>query len=124
MYYHTTFMRWGALFGFLGVMLGAFGAHSLRAVILPDLLHAFETGVRYQLIHALALMLCSLLSGTGRVYVQRAGYAFIAGIILFSGSLYLLALTGNPLFGPITPVGGIVLMIGWVLLIVQTLQKN
>src|SRR4029078_52201 len=90
-----NFLLIGALFGFLAVALGAFGAHALRARLSPDMLAVFETGVRYHMYHALALVLTSLvMARLGGWLVVTAGWCFVAGILLFSGSLYALALTG------------------------------
>ncbi len=95
--------------------MGAFGAHGLRGKIDDDLLHAFETGVTYQLSHSLALFgVCILMQMWGeKTALQFAGYGFTIGIILFSGSLYALSLTGVKWFGPVTPIGGIALIAGW-----------
>ena len=101
--------------GFTGVALGAFGAHGLRTRVSPDMLAVFETGVRYHLLHALALLaVASLIPrvGAGRLIVA-AGWLFSLGIVLFSGSLYALALTGVTLLGAITPIGGVAFLAGW-----------
>jgi uncharacterized membrane protein YgdD (TMEM256/DUF423 family) len=109
-----TFLLVGAVAGFLGVGLGAFGAHGLRGRVSPDMLAVFETGVRYHMYHALALLLTSLLMARmGGWLVSTAGWCFTAGILLFSGSLYLLALTGVTILGAITPLGGLAFLIGW-----------
>lgn len=104
----------GALFGFLGVAGGAFGAHALKAILAPELLQAFEVGVRYQLYHALVLLTVGLI---GRVAPLRlfewAARGFVAGILLFSGSLYVLALSGIRWIGALTPLGGVAFLIGW-----------
>ncbi len=104
----------GAAFGFLGVAAGAFGAHALKSILTPDLLQVFEVGVRYLMYHALALVGVGLL---GRQAPQRAlnvaAGAFVAGIILFSGSLFLLAFNGTRWIGAITPIGGAAFLIGW-----------
>ena len=110
-----TFALVGALCGLTGVALGAFGAHGLRTRISPEMLGVFETGVRYHLYHALALLATASLMprlGGGRLFVA-AGWLFTAGIVLFSGSLYLLALTGITVLGAITPLGGVALIAGW-----------
>src|SRR3954471_18088458 len=95
-----TFMFVGALMGFVGVGLGAFGAHGLRGRLSPEMLAVFETGVRYQMYHALALLLlAAVMTRTdGRAFMV-AGWSFTAGILLFSGSLYALALTGVTTLG-------------------------
>jgi len=104
----------GALAGLTGVALGAFGAHALRARLQPEMLTVFETGVRYQLYHALALVATALILGrfNGKLIVA-AGWLFTAGIVLFSGSLYALALTGVSALGAITPIGGLAFLLGW-----------
>ena len=109
-----TFLLIGALAGFTAVALGAFGAHGLRARLGPDMLAVFETGVRYHMYHALALMLTAQMMGrtSGRLIVA-AGWLFAAGIVLFSGSLYLLALTGITILGAVTPIGGLAFLAGW-----------
>jgi uncharacterized membrane protein YgdD (TMEM256/DUF423 family) len=109
-----TFLLVGAVAAFLGVGLGAFGAHGLRARISPEMLAVFETAVRYQMYHALALVLTSvLMSRMGGWLAVTAGWCFIAGIALFSGSLYALALTGVTVLGAITPLGGLAFLAGW-----------
>jgi uncharacterized membrane protein YgdD (TMEM256/DUF423 family) len=108
------FILIGALMGFLGVALGAFGAHGLRARLGPEMLAVFETGVRYQMYHALALLaLGALAPGIAGRLATVAGWSFTAGIVLFSGSLYLLALTDVRVLGAITPLGGVAFLIGW-----------
>ncbi len=98
--------------------LGAFGAHGLRSRVSPDLLAVFETGVRYQMYHALALILCANLSrGAG-----FAAHGFLWGTVVFSGSLYLLVLTDARWLGAITPIGGTLLIIGWIVLILRSLK--
>jgi len=109
-----TFLLIGAVAGFLGVGLGAFGAHGLRARLSPEMLSVFETAVRYHMYHALALVMTSVLVTrlTGWL-VGAAGWLFVGGIALFSGSLYLLAITGISSLGAITPIGGLALLAGW-----------
>src|SRR5690242_12378967 len=109
-----TFLLIAALAGFTGVALGAFGAHGLRGRLTPEMLAVFETGVRYQMYHALALF------GTGLLMARMSGWliataawAFVAGIVLFSGSLYALAFTGVTMLGAITPIGGLAFLVGW-----------
>jgi len=104
----------GALSGFVGVAAGAFGAHALKARLAPDLLAVFETGARYQLVHALALLFVGILAGRAPSRaIETAGWCFAAGTVLFSGSLYALALTGIRGLGGVTPVGGLALLAGW-----------
>lgn len=102
--------------GFLSVALGAFGAHGLKGAISPSMLEAFRTGTDYQMFHTLALLGLSVWllkwESLPKVLIV-AGYAWVIGIILFSGSLYGLALTGAIWLGPVTPLGGMCLMIGW-----------
>ena len=104
----------GALSAFLAVAAGAFGAHALRGRIAEDLLPVFETGARYEMFHALALLAVGLWArrDPGRALCV-AGGAFAAGTVLFSGSLYALALTGTRSFGAVTPFGGAAFLIGW-----------
>jgi len=104
----------GAAFAFLAVALGAFGAHGLEGRVSPNDLAVFETGARYQMYHALALLLLALLSpGLPEKLVRISGLAFILGILLFSGSLYLLVLTGVRGLGAVTPFGGVSFLVGW-----------
>lgn len=114
-----TFLLIGAVFGALGVGLGAFGAHGLRSRLSPEMLAVFETGVRYHMYHALAILLVAALMGRmdGGRLLPAAGWAFTGGILLFSGSLYVLALTGITVLGAITPLGGLAFLVGWALLI-------
>ncbi len=120
------FLLLGAFSGFLAVAAGAFGAHALRAVLTPDLLAVFETGARYQMYHALALLLVSVLSASApqRRVVAVAGWCFVGGTLLFSGSLYLLALTGTRWWGAVTPVGGVFFLTGWVCLGVAAIVRE
>ena len=109
-----TFLLLGAVLGFLAVGLGAFGAHGLRGRLSPDMLAVFETGVRYHMYHALALILTSLLMARmGGWLVNAAGWCFVGGILLFSGSLYALAISGVTMLGAITPIGGLAFLAGW-----------
>lgn len=100
----------GAVGMFLAVALGAFAAHGLKTRLAPEMLTVFETGVRYQAYHALALLALGAARGP-----DKAGWCFIGGIVLFSGSLYLLALTGEKRLGMITPIGGLLFLAGWAL---------
>lgn len=107
----------GCLFGFLAVAAGAFGAHGLRARLTPDLLAVFETAARYQMYHAVALLAVAWAADRwpGGV-TQAAGWSFTVGILIFCGTLYLLALTGIRWLGAITPIGGAAFLLGWLLL--------
>lgn len=112
-----TFLLAGAIAGFVGVALGAFGAHALRARLTAEMLAVFETGVRYQMYHALALLVVAL--GAARFdgwLIRSAGWLFVLGIVLFSGSLYALVLTGVSRLGIVTPFGGMAFLAGWVCL--------
>jgi uncharacterized membrane protein YgdD (TMEM256/DUF423 family) len=112
-----TFWWLGCGFGFTGVAAGAFGAHALRARLPADLLAVWETAARYQLIHALALLAVALLAAHAPSgAAAAAGWLFTAGIVLFSGSLYALALTGTRILGAVTPFGGVCFLAGWVAL--------
>jgi uncharacterized membrane protein YgdD (TMEM256/DUF423 family) len=109
--------------GFLGVLLGAFGAHALRERLSEEARGWWETGVLYHLVHALALLGASLVPGRGRVLLL-ARAAFLSGVLLFSGSLYALALGGARGLGAVTPVGGLLLLLGWVLLGVRGVRPE
>jgi uncharacterized membrane protein YgdD (TMEM256/DUF423 family) len=103
---------WGALSGFLAVALGAFGAHALRDRVAPDLLAVFETGARYHLVHAVAIV--ALAFAQDRLPAVRVTCVlFLAGTLFFSGSLYLLAVTGARAWGAVTPIGGVLFLAGW-----------
>lgn len=114
-----TFLLLGAVNAFLAVALGAFGAHALRARLPAALLAVYQTGVQYHLVHALGLLLVALLAdrlaGAGAL-VAASGWLLAAGIVLFSGSLYALAITGVRVLGAITPLGGVCFLVGWALL--------
>jgi uncharacterized membrane protein YgdD (TMEM256/DUF423 family) len=104
----------GSLLAVIGVGLGAFGAHALKARLAADALAIFETGVRYQMYHALALLAVAWAAARWPGTLMTAGgWLLIAGTLIFSGSLYLLALTGIRGFGAITPFGGVAFMVGW-----------
>jgi uncharacterized membrane protein YgdD (TMEM256/DUF423 family) len=107
----------GAASGFIAVALGAFAAHGLKARLAPEVLATFEVGVRYQMYHALALFAvawaCTRWPGT---LANAAGWLFVAGTLVFSGSLYLLALTGEKWLGAVTPLGGLAFLAGWLCL--------
>lgn len=121
----TNHIRLGAFFAMTAVIAGAFGAHALKRFLEPAQLDTFEIGVRYQFYHALALILTGLLRGhLPEKKLHTIGYLFMAGIILFSGSLYLLAtqkIIGMNLawLGPITPIGGSLFIVGWALLVFE-----
>ncbi|MCL5115808.1 MAG: DUF423 domain-containing protein [Firmicutes bacterium] len=106
-----------AVMGFLGVGLGAFGAHALRQRLGEERLKTYQTGIQYHLIHALAMLLTGVLAGmgsSGRGWYETAGWLFFVGIVLFSGSLYLLALERlERKWGLLTPLGGLFFLSGW-----------
>ena len=109
-----TFLLVGAIAGLVGVAFGAFGAHGLRGRLTPDMLAVFETGVRYHMYHTLSLPLtAAILPRFGGWLIYAAGWFFVAGIVLFSGSLYALALSGVTVLGAITPIGGLAFLAGW-----------
>jgi uncharacterized membrane protein YgdD (TMEM256/DUF423 family) len=114
----------GASFAALAVAAGAFGAHALKSRLAPDLLAVFETGVRYQLVHALGLIATAWAGDRwpGR-WTTAAAWLFTAGIALFSGSLYALALTGVRAWGAVTPLGGLAFIAGWVCLSLAALRS-
>ena len=109
-----------ALSGFLAVALGAFGAHGLKSVLAPDMMTVYQTGVEYHLTHSILWVLVSALSvlDSSNPWLKRSGVALGVGILLFSGSLYLLTLTGMKSLGVITPFGGVSLLLGWLMLAV------
>lgn len=112
-----TFAVLACLLALVAVGAGAFGAHGLRARITPDLLAVWETGARYQMYHALALFVVAwALDRWPGTLAVAAGWLFVAGIVLFSGSLYLLALSGVRWLGAVTPLGGLAFLVGWALL--------
>ena len=122
-----SILVFGGLFAGLGVILGAFAAHGLKNILPVEMLDVFYTGVQYQLIHALAIILCgvmltSRLADKAQKYFALAANCFIIGIFCFSGSLYALVLSGVKWFGPITPFGGLAFILGWGLFIYAALQ--
>ena len=106
----------GAANAFLAVAAGAFGAHGLKARLTPDLLAVFETGARYHMYHALGLLAVGLFAmHRPSGMITASGWAMLAGIVIFSGSLYALSLSGVRVLGAITPIGGVAFLAGWVL---------
>jgi uncharacterized membrane protein YgdD (TMEM256/DUF423 family) len=119
-----TFLTLAAISGFLAVALGAFGAHGLRERVAPDLLAVFEVGVRYHMYHALALAIVAVaLERWPAPLLEWAGWCFVAGTVVFSGSLYVLVLSGTRWLGAITPFGGVAFLAGWVLLAVAAWRR-
>ncbi len=114
----------GAASAFIAVAAGAFGAHALRARISPELLSVFETGARYQMYHALGLIVVAWAATRWPgALVHWAGWLFVVGTVLFSGSLYALALSGVRWLGAITPLGGVAFLAGWACLLLATRQQ-
>ena len=107
----------GSIFAVIGVLMGAFGSHGLKTRVTSEDLIIFETGVRYQMYHAIGLIILGVI-GINFPYgmIQIPGYLFSLGILLFSGSLYLLVITNIRWFGAVTPIGGLCFIAGWILL--------
>ena len=120
------FVALGSMSAFLGVALGAFGAHGLKTKVAQDMLKVWETAVLYHLVHALGLIfvgfICFILPGVSSV--RYAGWTLLVGTVLFSGSLYLLVLTGSKPLGIITPLGGVAFLAGWLMLAVAVWQNG
>jgi uncharacterized membrane protein YgdD (TMEM256/DUF423 family) len=115
----------GGILGLLGVVAGAMGVHALRDTLDARALSTFETGVRFQMYHALALLAVGTLAGRWKTgFVKLSGVLFTAGVVLFSGSLYILAITGIGVFGAIAPLGGLSLMAAWTSLIVGAIRQR
>ncbi|WP_024954681.1 DUF423 domain-containing protein [Sulfurospirillum arcachonense] len=112
------FAIYGAVFMALAVSLGAFGAHGLKAIVSKEMLVIYHTGVEYQFYHALGLFAVSFIASFQEsTLVKRAGYFMIAGIVIFSGSLYAITLSGIKILGAITPIGGVSFIVAWILLV-------
>ena len=122
---NTIWIKWGSALMFLGVALGAFGAHDLKTKITPEAMEIYKTAVLYQLIHALGLLAIAGLSGVipdNRLY--WAGTLLVCGIVFFSGSLYLLAITGQKWLGALTPLGGGAFLVAWSIVFLTFLNKG
>ena len=121
----NTFLILGAVSALIGVGMGAFGAHGLKTMLAPEMLAVYKTGVTYQMWHALGLILIALLrqQNKGKLLIW-AGWFMFAGIILFSGSLYLLAILNTKWLGMITPLGGVAFLIAWILVVIFAWQQN
>jgi uncharacterized membrane protein YgdD (TMEM256/DUF423 family) len=120
-----TFLALGALSAGISVAAGAFGAHALKARLAPDLLAVFETGARYQMYHALGLVAAAWAGSRGPAAqgaATWAGWLFVGGTVLFTGSLYALALSGVRALGAVTPFGGVAFLAGWVALALAALR--
>lgn len=126
------FLSLASVFGATAVMLGAFGAHALKSKLTTEQLQVYETGVRYQMYHVFALIAVAFLIDKypGKSVLNYAGYSFMAGIVLFSGSLYLLStkqllgMESAKWLGPVTPLGGLFFIMGWALLLAAVLGKS
>ena len=122
---NKTFLLAGSGFALFGVILGAFAAHGLKSKISPALLAVFQTGVQYQFYHGLGLILLALVAvHISSNLLTYSGYLMIAGVVCFSGSLYALALTGIKFFGPITPIGGVLFILSWLLMLVAVVKEG
>lgn len=122
---NRTFFVIGAVLAGLSVAAGAFGAHALRGILAQNLLDNFETAARYQMYHALALLVVGLIGDRLPTrWTNLAGWLFVTGIGFFSGSLYLLAFTGVRVFGAITPIGGVAFIGAWAALAFAALQRK
>jgi uncharacterized membrane protein YgdD (TMEM256/DUF423 family) len=120
-----AFWIMGATFALLGVAAGAFGAHGLRGRLTQDMLDVFEVAVRYQMYHALGLLAVAwaTVQWPGSL-TTAAGWLFVAGIVVFSGSLYVLSLTGIRWMGAITPIGGVAFIAGWAMLVLAAARSG
>ena len=119
-----AFFGLGAVSAFIAVAAGAFGSHALKTKLTPEMLAIFEIGVRYQLYHAFALIACAWAAARWPgPLVTASGWLFVAGTVIFSGSLYALALTGTRALGAVTPLGGVALLAGWVCLAAGVLRS-
>jgi uncharacterized membrane protein YgdD (TMEM256/DUF423 family) len=107
------FARIGAVLALLGVALGAFGAHALKARLAPEALAVWNTAVLYHLVHALALFALGLFAKSAEADLRLGGWLLLAGVLIFSGSLYALALSGIKVLGAVTPLGGLCFLAGW-----------
>ena len=124
---YKVFIGFAALFGFLAVVIGAFGTHALEKGLSTEAIQRIDTGLKYQVSHIAALLSVGVLASLHRNFdstsLKISGLAFILGILLFSGSLYTYAITGNELFGKITPFGGLSFLLGWLFLLFFSFKK-
>jgi uncharacterized membrane protein YgdD (TMEM256/DUF423 family) len=117
------FLTAGAISGAMAVLLGAFGAHLLKQMISPEMLEVFKTGIQYQFYHTFALLMVGLLMNLNPTKsLKWSGYLFMSGILIFSGFLYLLALTGIKTLGMIVPIGGVMFVTGWICMLIHLLK--
>jgi len=128
---HKSFLIAGSVCGALAVGLGAFGAHGLKKIVPPETVAVFQTGVQYQMYHSLALLLVAVIAQSiSDKMIQWAGWCFLYGIVLFSGSLYFLVImkaadvTGFEKAGIVTPVGGALFITGWIFLLLSSLKRK
>lgn len=127
-----TWLSWGAVLALTAVALGAFGAHGLKAVLAPDRLEIFHTGIRYQFYHAFALLFLGVwqrATANDNKYLPWAGTAFLVGVFLFSGSIYALAVRdwlNWPVswLGPVTPIGGLLFILGWIFVLLTIFKEE
>lgn len=120
-----SFFTIAAISGALAVLLGAFGAHLLKQRLVPDLIEIYKTGVQYQFYHTIALFVVALLGRNNPTKLLKwSGYLFITGMVIFSGMLYLLAITGIRSLGMVVPVGGVALVAAWVCLLLHFWKKQ
>lgn len=115
---HRGLTMVGAGAGFLGVALGAFGAHGLRDRLSPEMLAIYQTGVQYHLVHTVGILVCAIAAASLGRKAAVAGWLMALGIVIFSGSLYALATTGTRALGAITPFGGVAFLAGWTMLLI------
>jgi len=121
---NQTILISGAVFMALGVLLGAFGAHALKNIISPEMLAVYKTGVEYQFYHSLGLLLIGLIGFQVKSkYLRWSGLFITIGIILFSGSLYVLSISGVKAIGAITPFGGLSFVAGWIFLAIAIIKQ-
>lgn len=123
---NKTFVGLGAICAFLSVAFGAFGAHALKQILAADMLANYQTGVQYQMMHALGLIGVGLASAAlpNSRQLRWAGRFMFAGIVIFSGSLYVLSLTGIKTLGAITPIGGVCFLLGWAMMAAAVYRKS
>ncbi len=122
----NNFLFYSAILGLSGVAMGAFGAHGLKAILSPEMLAVYKTGVDYQMWHALGLALIALFQqhSPESTHLKWAGYAMFFGVLFFSGSLYLLAILNIKWLGMITPIGGLFFLIAWLLLAIYSIKAS
>ncbi len=127
---HKLSLLAGTFFGTTSIVLGAFGAHYLKKIFSPELLNSFETGVRYQFYHAEALLTVGIYAKFSTQSVNTIAYAMIMGTVLFSGSIYVLCLLksndviGIKGLGILTPIGGVILIVGWCLWMINIIKQS